>query len=649
MKQSGSMMLATIGAAVGCGDRGAAPTIYFDLGNTSTPETFWNYPWPSDQRLDESGAPDIVGFPNPRNIAVLSDLLSLVPERRGWPMMPVGYVRFTQPVALGDEAQVRTKGPLALVDIDPSSPERGARFPLLAAAVPEDRYVPSGVVALAPVPGIVLRAATKYAFVITNEDETDGGFGALVRPDSFDESSDPDLWLALDGTGIPRDHVIAATVFTTGDETARVRARSEAVRAGYSPAVTTLQLVGGDTYDGFCRLSGEIAMPQFQTGTPPFDTGGRFVLDDDVPQKQGEATIPVVITLPKRAMPAAGWPLYEFFHGSGGVTSDVVDLGYSPTADDAPVPGSGPAYVVATQGIAAVSAAMPTNPERLANASDGAYLNLNNVAAFPYTLQQGVIEQRLLLDAMLDLRIDESALAGCDGISGSVGGAYFFDPARLAAGGRSIGGAYTNLVGAVEERLGALMPSGAGGYWSYMMLLDTLIQPGSRSLLAALFGIDEETISFKHPALHTLELAWEAVEPFVAMSRLAHRPLPGLPVRNIYEPVGKDDGYFPTPMYDAAAVAFRNQQAGPVVWPTMQTALGLVELDGPTLSYPVSANLDGKTRVVVQFEGDGILDAHYIDRQLEGVKHQYSCFFATYFRDGVPTLPEPSALATPCP
>ena len=445
-------MLATIGAVVGCGDSGAAPTIYFDLGNTSTPETFWNYPWPSDKRLDANGAPDIAGFPNPRNISPLNDLLSLVTQRRGWPMMPVGYVRFTQPVALGDEAQVRTKGPLALVDIDPSSPERGTRFPLLAAALPEDRYVPSGVVALAPVPGIVLRAATKYAFVITNEDDTDGGFGALVRPDGFDESSDPDLWLALDDTGIPRDHVIAATVFTTGDETARVRARSEAVRAAYSPAVTNLQLVGGDTYDGFCRLSGEIAMPQFQTGTPPFDTGGRFVLDDDLPQKQGETTIPVVITLPKRAMPAGGWPLYEFFHGSGGVTSDVVDRGYSPTADDAPVPGSGPGYVVATQGIAAVSAAMPINPERLGERERCAYLNINNVAAFPFTFQQGVFEQRLLLDALLDLRIDEGALAGCNGIAAAWGRAYFFDPAKLVAGGQSMGGMYTNLVGAVEER-----------------------------------------------------------------------------------------------------------------------------------------------------------------------------------------------------
>jgi hypothetical protein len=53
--------------------------------------------------------------------------------------------------------------------------------------------------------------------------------------------------------------------------------------------------------------------------------------------------------------------------------------------------------------------------------------------------------------------------------------------------------------------------------------------------------------------------------------------------------------------------------------------------------------------VVVQFEGDGIIDSHYIYRQLETVKHQYGCFFMTYFRDGVPTVPAPNLLAHPCP
>jgi hypothetical protein len=387
-------------------------------------------------------------------------------------------------------------------------------------------------------------------------------------------------------------------------------------------------------------------VPQFQTGEQPFDNGGRFMLDgNDIPQKQGDMTIPVTITLPKQAMPARGWPLYQFFHGSGGLSTGLVDLGYSPTPDDMPEPGKGPGYVVATRGIAAASSALPLNPERLATATDYAYLNINNLAAFPQTFQQGVFEQRLLLDALLALRIPDALLTGCTGIS-SPAGEHFFDAQKLVAGGQSMGGMYTNLVGSVEGRFGALVPTGAGGFWNLMILQSNLI-PGARDLLSTALGVDPEELTFVHPAMNTIGLAWEIAEPIVAMSRLAHRPLPGLPARNIYEPVGKDDVYFPMPIYDAAALSYGNQQAGTQVWTSMQDALALGGSAG-VAAYPVRANRDGLTRVVIQFEGDGIIDPHYIYRQLDTVKYQYSCFLASYLKDGVPTVPEPNTLAHPC-
>ena len=66
-------------------------------------------------------------------------------------------------------------------------------------------------------------------------------------------------------------------------------------------------------------------------------------------------------------------------------------------------------------------------------------------------------------------------------------------------------------------------------------------------------------------------------------------------------------------------------------------------------SYPVKANHAGMTSVVVQYMGDGIIDPHYIYRQLDAVKHQYGCFLESYLRDGVPTVPAPGALTDPCP
>jgi hypothetical protein len=603
-----------------------APTVHYDLGHTTTADTFWNYPWPSDQRLDASGAPDITGFPNPRNVPILASLLSTVPEGRGWPVMAIGYFRFTAKV------DAATTTAAYLVDI-----ANKTTLPVIAEVLPDDRYTTTNLVAIAPVPGIVMRPDAKYAYVLAKD------FAPGFDPPSGWKMS-PELEAALP---IAKQDVLVSTEFTTGDTVARVAARSEAIRAAYHPTIDNLTLVGDDTYDGFCRLTGTITMPQFQTGTEPFNHGGLFMLDgNDVPQKQGDMTIPLNITLPKRAMPAGGWPLYQFFHGSGGLSSGIVDLGPSPDSSDMPEPGKGPGYVVALHGIAAASAAMPVNPERLVNANDYAYLNINNLAAFPHTFQQGVFEQRLFTDALLALHVPQATLAGCTGISTPTGD-YFFDATKLVAGGQSMGGMYTNMVGAVEPRFGALVPTGAGGYWN-LMILDTMTVPGAREILATALGVDDRTLTFDHPAMEVMALAWEPAEPFVYMARLARLPLDGRPVRHVYEPVGKDDSYFQTNVYDGAALAYGNQQAGTEVWPTMQDSLALDHLDG-LLTYPVKANEDGHTRVVVQYMGDGIVDPHYLYRQLDAVKHQYGCFLESYLRDGVPTVPAPGGLTDPCP
>lgn len=645
-----------------CGDDNKPPassTAYFDLdGNFTDGDTFWNHPWPSDLRLDGNGAPNISGFPNPRKVPILNSLLLDVPDRRGWPQMAISYIHFTDAVPAHKITDVITDGSILLLDIDATSPEVGTKYPVVAQTLPTDGYVPDNLLAIAPRPGIVLRANTKYAYVVTTAfapgfsapealvELHDGKTPAGVLGGAAATAFTP-LWPALDTAGVTIDQVVVATVFTTGDEVARTRKRTEAIRQTYHPTVENLTLVDADTLDGFCHLAGTIDMPQFQTGQAPFPTDGRFVLDaNDIPMRQSGMTIPVQITLPKRAMPTNGWPLYQFFHGSGGLSTGLVDLGHSPDSGDHPEPGKGPGYVVAQHGIAAVSAAMPVNPERLPGASDYAYLNINNLSAFPYTFQQGAIEQRLLTDAMLALQIPAATLTGCN-IPAPAGGMHKFDATKLVAGGQSMGGMYTNIIGAVEGRFGALVPTGAGGFWN-LMILETTSVPGAKDLLSSALSVDEDQINFVHPGLDVMAMGWEIAEPIVSMSRIAHRPLDGLPARSVYEPVGFGDTYFPIDVYDAAALSYGNEQAGDAVWPSMQDALKLDDLGG-LISYPVKMNRGNLTRVVVQYMGDGIIDAHYLYRQNDNVKHQYGCFLESYLRDGVPTVPGPGGITDPCP
>lgn len=628
-----------------CGGGADPGGVYFELGSSlDTGETFWDQPFPSDLRLTADGTPDLTGFPNPRNAPIVEKLLVDARARKGFPEMPVVYFRFREaPPARDPDALVGDDA--ILVDVS-TGPEHGRTFPLVAQTFAPDKFAPSFLVGIAPRPGVVLAPATTYALVLKKS------FAPGVAPPSGwqDLPLFAPMWPALDALGVSRDDVLVATVFTTGDEVALLHARTEQIRAAHDAVIAGLHVdpVDGATHDGFCELVGTATFPQFQTGAAPFDSGGVFVLAaDGTPMAQSTLAVPLTITLPLRAQPAGGFPLYQFFHGSGGVSSGVVDLGYSPTPDDKPTIGEGPAWIVAKQGLAAASSALPVNPERVPGATDTAYLNINNLTAFPFTFQQGVIEQRLLTDALSTISIpaDTPGLADCEA-RGLSGAPYHFDATKLVAGGQSMGGMYTNMIGAVEPRFGALVPTGAGGFWN-LMITKTSLVPGALQLLAAAFNTDESQLTFMYPGMHLIGMAWEIAEPMVSMSRLAQRPLPGSTARNIYEPVGFGDVYFPTQVYDAAALAYGNHEVGTPVWPSMQPALALEQLDG-LLTYPVRGNRGATTNVVVQYMGDGIIDPHYLYRQNPAVKHQYACFLRTFLDTGTATVVAPGAIDDPC-
>jgi len=658
-----SCTLASALAACGGGDD-EAPGALFDLEGELAGDTFFDFPSPSDLRLDADGTAAYAGFPNKGNNRLVTQLTALADARRGFAVMASAYFRFAEalPARTVSELIAATPdAPILYVDIDPDSPARGSLVPIVAQTLQPDDTAAAFLLGVGPRPGWVNAPSTTYAVVVRRAvapgvappraiaDLAAGRTPAGPRGAELAAVYAP-LWPVLDDLGVARDDVLTATVFTTGDEVALLHARSEALRAAHDAVITNIRLdpVDGAAHQGYCELLADVTFPQFQSGVAPFSTDGAFVLDGDgVPVKQGDLTAPLVITIPAGEMPAAGWPLYQFFHGSGGLSSGLVDLGKTLTVGGQPVVGEGPGYVVARHGIAAAASALPLNPERYANASDYEYLNLLNLGAFPFTFQQGVIEQRLLLDALLELRIPPAALAGCAGPTLPSGVAmHRFDATRITAGGQSMGGMYTNMIGAVEPRLGALVPTGAGGYWS-KMILDTDLIAGARGFVGGVFATDETQLTFLHPGLALISVGWEIAEPMASMARLARRPLPGFPARHVYEPVGLNDVYFPTEIFDAAALAYGNRQAGAALWPELQEALALDGLGGLD-TYPVTANVEGKTRVVVQFASDGIADAHYLYRQLDEVKHQYGCFLESYVRTGTPVVPAPASLATPC-
>ena len=646
--------------------------VRFDLSaDTSQQAHFFDFPWPSDLHLTSDGKPIVSGFPNPSALKLVEGLRNIAGDRPGFPVLPVAYFQFSAPLAAADPENTiaaAPTSPLLLVDTDEKSPERGRLIPLVANTPPVDDYVPANVLALAPRPGFVLTAGRRYAFVVRRALKDAVG-QPLAVPDAITtmigggapagangaaaQALYAPLWTTLKMINVDPSEVAAATVFTTGDVVAATSALSTALVAKYHVTIDNLVYTpeAGVTQDRFCELVGSVSFPQFQKGVPPFNSQGLFDFSDSgLPAKQRDETAPIVITIPKQPMPAGGYPLEVFFHGSGGVFTAVVDRGPVTMAGGNDTPGRGPAYVVAEHGIAAAGSALPLNPDRLVNAPELAYINFNNLAAFRDTFRQGVIEQRLYIEALRTLTIDPATLGACTGPSLPAGEtAYHFNPAQLIAQGQSMGGMYTNMISASEPRVKIAVPTGAGGFWSYMVLKTSLI-PNAGPLLAGILGTD--TLTFLHPTMQLLELAWEPSDPMVYIPRVARRPLPGHPARPIYECVGYNDEYFPTVVYDAIALAYGHNEAGDVIWPTMQMALALDKLDG-VLPYPVannrtSATGDKYTGAVIQYKGDGLDDPHAIYKQLDAVKFQYGCFLASWLKTGTATIPSVKPLGSPC-
>jgi hypothetical protein len=646
----------------------------FDLdAELGAQNAFYDLPYPSDLRVDADGKPRLDGFPNRRDLPLIDAFKKIATDRKGFPVVPVAYFRFSAAIALRNGAELIAPGPDAavlLIDVDVNSPYRGKLVPVVVSTPAVDDYVPSNLLAVAPRPGFVLAANRTYAFVVRRSmnDALGKPLGVPAALDRLRAGQIPDgtlgaqardvyapLWTALPLANIDPKQVAAATVFTTGDAVADTAALVDKIAAAHPIELKEMKLlVDAPGSERVCIISATVSYPQFQTGKPPFNSDGLFQFGSDgLPIQQRTEDAPVILTIPKIPMPAGGYPLVLYFHGSGGASADVIDRGPSHVTNGPMDRGRGPAWVHAQAGLAAAGSALPVNPERLPGASDTAYLNLVNPVAMRDTFRQGISEQRMFLDALLKLQISPDLLTGCSGPALPQGAtAFHFDPDKVIAQGQSMGGMYTNLVSATDKRIKLAIPTGAGGFWTWFVLVTQLYpQPDLSNTLALLLSA-AQGLNAQHPALHLVESGWEPADPMVSMPRVGRRPLPGHPVRPVYEPVGRGDEYFPTVLYDAMALAYGHQEAGAQVWPTMQDALGLDGLNG-LLTYPVRANRASAngapyTGVVVQFEGDGIEDPHAIYRQLDAVKHQYRCFAASFLSTGTAAVVAPAATEDPC-
>ena len=368
----------------------------------------------------------------------------------------------------------------------------------------------------------------------------------------------------------------------------------------------------------------------------------------------------LVVTIPRREMPAAGYPATVFIRTGGGGLRPLVDRGVHAVAHgENTAPGEGPALHFARAGFAGISVDGPHGGLRNVSNGDEQFLTFNvfNPPALRDNIRQSALEIILLAHMAGDWMLD---VTDCEGARTSTGGTtVHLDEGILATMGHSMGASIAPLVVALEPRYRAMLLSGAGASWIENVLYKEqplVVKP----MLELLFGYTSEgiTLTPTDPTLTIVQWAAEDADAQVYARNIVHEPVAGEQPRHVLMMQGIVDHYILPNIANALSASLGLDLAGSVLdatHPELTTqtpaALTLGMVGRGQIALPASANVTvngmTSTAVVLQYAEDGIEDGHEAVFQTETPKHQYRCFLEGLAR-GSPSVPVGGALNAPC-
>jgi hypothetical protein len=611
----------------------------------SLTDDFYALPFPNDVRLEADGSIDLRRYP--RLPGILTDYVETIDkEVRGAGPNAGMFFRFDGPLdhELLPEDAAASVDPAAsvfIVDVTPGSPTYGKRMPFRAryTAVSYDVIGPYWL-ALLPFPGVALRQKTTYAAVLTDKLKSKSGgdvlraldFGAAMRKDT----SDPRIAEAvtkyapfmkwLDGQPGLADHVVNATVFTTVDATSVMKRLRDAVYAQPAPTLQNLADAGDDKAGINHLYEGTYDSPNFQQGDPPYSLTGQGGIRYDAqgnPELARTENLRVLISLPVGPMPANGWPIVLYAHGTGGNYKSFIRDG---SAVDA-------AHVVDKNGQLITQMAMisidqvlhgPRVPE--GTNEELAFFNFPNIVAFHDNPKQGALDDFQLLRLVKSIDIAQAPGTGVP---------IKFDPDRIYFKGHSQGGLTGPLFLAYEPEVKAAVLSGAGGVLIYS-LLNKLEPVNIPHLVGVLL---RDPVNEFHPLLNLAQAYAEDSDPQNYGHLFFKEPPPGQAPKSIYQSLGLIDTYTPVPNIKALAMAMGVQP----VEPRLDEIEGL-DLAG--LSWgaaPVTQNVAGgqATGVVLEYHAKPGRDGHYVVFDIDDAVSQSNRFLATHSVSGIARLDPP--------
>jgi predicted esterase len=633
-------------AALACESGSAAPDAspgpalaLFEVPRPGAPPAsgFYALPFPNDLRVGEDGRVDLSDHARPN--AIIGEYLDVIADRqRGFGMNSAVFFRFSEqidPASLPQtpEASLGEGASVYLVNVDPESAARGQKTPLrfrferFAGEAIGDNWLSA-----LPYPGFPLGEGTTYAVVVTRRVLGADG-GPVVRGPDFDAIagdaglSDPALvraravyaplleWLDEEG-GDERADVVAAALFTTARATDLLGRIREVIWRDL-PAPEPRAVTWIRTTPDLAFYEGVYDGPVFQSGDVPYqriENGGEILTDADTgdPLLERMEELRFALTVPPGKVPPEGWPVALYAHGTGG--------DYKSFFRD------GTGARLAREGIAVISIDQVLHGPRNPNASpEISFFNFGNPLAARDNVLQGALDDFQLIRLVLNFRFTERHAGGRT---------IRFDPGRIFFFGHSQGGLTGVPFCAHEPLIKGAVFSGAGGLLYLSMLHKT--EPVDVAGLVSAFIRDFPLDEF-NPILAVLQMWVDRADPVAYGPLLVEQPLPPAGPRHVFLSLGIEDRFTPVPTIEALAAALRLDHVGPVVreLPALELAGGLF------LQPPVSANRQGVTAAVLQYEERPGSDGHFVIFNVPEAQQQSIQFLATLANEGTATVVAP--------
>ncbi|HEX9297990.1 MAG TPA: hypothetical protein VF881_19250, partial [Polyangiaceae bacterium] len=362
-----------------CEEESGPPISHFRVPRGTGDKDFYRLPFPNDIRR-WNGHPDLHGHPVPGPGVLGFDavdryLRAIEEDNDGFGAYPTVFFRFNTPFDLLDPSAPDAAAPspgASRISVDYIDLTLGTDYGAPAGIAGmhwlrdfgRGKYICANYLAVRALDGYPLKPGHTYALIVHDVTAVPSGaavqagddFPAMVAPIP---PSDSALGAAYRAYQPLRDYLVVksiaparivnAAVFTVGAIRKEVTNLQKAIQALPAPVATGWVKCGAGpspcpdaSGDRACPATGDpafdelhalVPLPIFQSGTAPYwnpSEGGR--INSDAPAVVRTESVCLSLTVPKATtMPAKGWPLVIYAHGTGGSFRSHVQEGVAKT------------------------------------------------------------------------------------------------------------------------------------------------------------------------------------------------------------------------------------------------------------------------------------------------------------------------------